>query len=147
MTPTKKLFFQVTFQKLRILLVAMGAFHSFPLHLPKGILHEPAQLSFGREAAKVKNEARMQRIGKLQGCLGRGRDPCWMTQVTHLSKAIPRCSQATESQTPTLGVSFKCGPPIQLNQGVLEDNPVGIAPSTYQEIHRTCGYEIENPKQ
>ena len=31
---------------------------------------------------------------------------------------------------PNWGVSFKWGPPIQLNQGVFADNPVGIAPST-----------------
>lgn len=98
-----------------------------------GAFPSPAQLSFGSEATKVKDEARMQRIGKLQGCLGV--DPKAVGVLGDPFQGhTSRCSQATESQTPTLGVSFKCGPPIQLNQGVSEDNPVGIAPSTYQEI-------------
>ena len=54
--------------------------------------------------------------------------------------------QAAASQTPTLGVSFKCGPPIQLNQGVLQDNPVGIAPSTYQFFIAQADVR-SNPKQ
>ena len=42
------------------------------------------------------------------------------------------CNPAALSQMPKCSVSFKWGPPIQLNQGVFADNPVDIAPNTWQ---------------